>query len=350
MSSTIQAAAVSKGDAEAVWLRAIGVPEHDPFTRDCSFLRAILWALARGGRRQAHILRILNVAVDIACETTGSDERAVRAALRNALDEIADAGDAVEVGDGWWLPAATREVQLHDGNDLRLLVGGVPTALLSPGLQAAVEAHGPFRRTRSDALRLELGLATETLESWAGAPRTPMQAWASQLLDSPLTKYSEPNEGTRLRFYAPDRARPGAAQGARWAERPDGAGRFLMERTRIFGAREYRIAELREGRVESSGGTLLPGEHRRLMYALDARAKNPVSVRMMQTGDSVTLTLWSEVPRAEQRLFAALGHLELEDGRYYPRAWRFHLVHRGLVEAGLHGLGVVVQSDLRRGQ
>lgn len=330
--------------------RALAAPEHDSLARGCALVQSVLWALTRDGL-PAHILRILNVAVDIAAGDGTSDERLIRAQLRDALDELADAGDTVDVGDGRWLPAATREVDLAHKDGTRLFVGGVPTGSLPPHLQAILTAHGPFRRTQGDAARLELDLPTESLEAWADAPSLPLQAWAEPLLDSPLPPYSEPSDGTRFRFYAPAQARPGASQGSRWVDPPpEGFGRLLVERTRVFGAREYRIAELRRSRIESCGAVLLRGEHRRLMYALDDRAGNPVSAKVMRQADSLMLTLWSEVPRAEQRLFAALGDLqERDDDRYYPRAWRFDLSHADFVEVRLRALGIALKSESRRG-
>jgi hypothetical protein len=320
----------------------------DRLAEDCALARGLLWAMTRGGD-PAHVLRMVNAGVDVCGADGGDAERAVRARLREALDELAEAGDAIEVGGGHWLPAAVREVAGDASLSTRLLVGGLPTDVLPTHLQAFVDAHGPFRHVHGDALRAELELPTQPLEAWADVPNASLQAWAASLLQSKLPAYSEPPDGGRFRFYSPGAAPRGAVQRARWDERPPDHGRLLVERRRPTGAREYRIAEVSGRRVERCAAVLLPGEHRRLMYALDERAKNPTRVDVTRADGGLLVVLRSELPWAEQRLFGALGRLlPNASNNCYPRTWRFDLAHEEAVLARLAALCVVLREEAGR--
>ena len=70
------------------------------------------------------------------------------------------------------------------------------------------------------------------------------------------------------------------------------------------------------------GAVFVPGEARRLMYALDARSSNSTIARWTYRGSRADFITNSELPQAEQRLFAALGTLNITD-RVYERHWTF---------------------------
>ena len=67
-----------------------------------------------------------------------------------------------------------------------------------------------------------------------------------------------------------------------------------------------------------------PTDFRRLMYGLDQLAERPVTVEEISARSETTVVLRSELPQAEQRLFAALGRLVVPEDKYYPRNWTFH--------------------------
>ncbi|HYG67423.1 MAG TPA: hypothetical protein VD838_07175, partial [Anaeromyxobacteraceae bacterium] len=187
---------------------------------------------------------------------------------------------------------------------------------------------------------------TETLESWSRAPTQRLEDWGRAVLTAPLSDYREPQrDESAFRIYAPEKARPGATQLRRWTDRfSDLSGRYLAERSRVFGAREYRVVDLSRGRVERSGAILAPGEDRRLRYAADALAQNPTRVQWKKGRDDVTVTLWSEMPRSEQRLFGALGCLAVTAGAYYPRRWQFARADAPLVRERLRSLSVSIHD------
>jgi hypothetical protein len=293
-----------------------------------------------------HVLRVLNCAVEIASVAANDDGAVVRERLRSCLEELGEAGDAVSLDDGRWMPAPVRVVPLVHAAAPALLVGGVPTTLLGPDLKKDVIAHGAFRRLRTCLISETLSLPSETLESWNRAPSQALKDWGQAMLNAPLSEYREPQrDESAFRIYAPAKARQGATQLRRWVDRfGDLSGRYLAERSRVFGAREYRVVEIISGRVARSGAVLAPGEDRRLRYAADALAHNPTRVQWKKGRGDVTVTLWSEVPRSEQRLFAALGCLERTEGAYYPRRWHFDHEDASLVRERLRSLSVSIQD------
>jgi len=317
----------------------IGCDRADSVALDCARARTILWALSRAN--PPHILSVMNMLLDRAIPLAGSsDEPAERRRIRGLLDELVEIGDVIELPGGRWHPAAVREVDLGKLDDHRLLIGGVPTTALPADLRAEIDHDGPFRRVRGDRLRRALALPTEQLDSWAGVPIANLTDWAERILSSKLSPYTEAQDGNVMRIYAPHNAWRGSQQTKRWQDRFESAtGRFLAEKSH-FGTTEYRVIDVRSGRVEQSGAILLPGEARRLMYALDLRAANPVDVIYERTDGLLSLTLWSEIPRSERRLFGALGTLVAPRERYYPRRWRFALSRDAIVMKHIQALGV----------
>jgi hypothetical protein len=162
------------------------------------------------------------------------------------------------------------------------------------------------------------------------------------MMNASVEPYTEPSEGVRFRFYVPRRA--GEPQGFRWRDSPRGLdGRYFAFRELPFGLRQPRIVEVKQDRICATRPVgLAPGDARRLQYAVDAIAQMPVTVSLKRS-DRFQVTLQSEVPRDEQRLFAALGELTFPDERYYPRTWTFSIEHADHVLQRLAALRV----DLR---
>jgi hypothetical protein len=82
---------------------------------------------------------------------------------------------------------------------------------------------------------------------------------------------------------------------------------------------------------------------------MDSHVGNPVEVPFDSVGDTLKLTLWSELPRPELRLFAALGSLEVPVDRYYPRTWHIAGPARDVAIRRLHALGVRLVPNAGRG-
>jgi len=321
--------------------RLVGTSEANELTRDCGVLRSCIWALTRTAQ-SVHINRVLNVATSSQIGLEAHATVDARARLREALDVLAEVGDVVELANGWWLPAGSRQILLDNETDDRLIVGGLPTSLLPSEHRALLSHRGQFRTTRGFALASAYGLATEPLESWIGQTRTDLESWGRQMLNAAVEPYTGPAEGVRFRFYVPRRA--GEPQGFRWRDSPRGIdGRYFAFRELPFGIRQPRIVEVKQDRIFATRPVgLAPGDARRLQYAVDAIARMPVTVSLKRS-DRFQVTLQSEVPRAEQRLFAALGELSFPDERYYPRTWTFPIEHADQVLQRLAALRV----DLR---
>lgn len=321
--------------------RLVGTSGVNELTSDCAVLRSCIWALTRTAQ-SVHINRLLNVATSSQIGLEAHATVDARARLREALDALAEVGDVLELANGWWLPAGSRQILLDNETDDRLIVGGLPTSLLPTEHRALLSHRGQFRTTRGAALASAYGLATEPLDSWVGRKLTDLEPWGQQMLNASVEPYTEPSEGVRFRFYVPRRA--GEPQGFRWRDSPRGLdGRYFAFRELPFGLRQPRIVEINQDRICATRPLgLAPGDARRLQYAVDAIARMPVTVSLKRT-DRFQVTLQSEVPRAEQRLFAALGELTFPDERYYPRTWTFPIEHADHVLQRLAALRV----DLR---
>lgn len=323
--------------------RLVGSTEIDELTLDCGVLRSCVWALTRNAQ-SVHINRLLNVATSSQIGLESHATVDARARLRESLDVLEEVGDVIELANGWWLPAGTRQVVLGNETDDRLIVGGVPTSLLPNEHRALLLHRGQFRTTRGEALASTYGLATERLDSWVGRAPPDLESWGRQILSAPVEPYTEPSEGVRFRLYVPRRV--GEPQGFRWRDSPKKLdGRYFAFRELPFGLRQPRVVEVKQDRICATRPlTLAPGDARRLQYAVDAMARMPVTVAI-KTSSTFQVTLRSEIPRVEQRLFAALGELSFPDDRYYPRTWTFPLEHADHVSQRLTALRVELRHE-----
>ena len=286
-------------------------------------LRAITWALTVG-TRPVHVLRLLNrsVAYGMGLGRCAVEPEELRSILRDGLDSLACAGDLVCLDGGYWLPAPTRLVVVPN-DDVFLLVGGQPTRALPIAQRQTLVFDGPFRRLGSQAAR-DLELPVEDLSDWARRPTIPLRNWAQDIIELDLPEYSAPREESTTELYVPENAKPGAPQFKRWTERHhDVTGRRLARRTRVFGAREYRVVEVAMGKVVRSGAVLGPREARRLMYAFDAQCGNVTRARWIARPPGGELVLTSDLPEPEHRILGAVGRFEPTSEKFYERRWRF---------------------------
>ena len=82
----------------------------DDVSADCALLRSCIWGLSHAAK-PVHVLRILNLAMSSLVDSS-QDLQQRRARLREALEELSDAGDAVSLPEGFWLPAAVRLIHI----------------------------------------------------------------------------------------------------------------------------------------------------------------------------------------------------------------------------------------------
>lgn len=321
--------------------------DYGQLARDCALLRSCLWALS-GGDRPVHVVRVLNLALDLSPENVFGSETAsteLRTRLRGILDELSDAGDLVSLANGRWLPAPFREVPLGTADGARLLIGGFPSSLLPDALRKTICHKGAFRRVSGDELGRELELPQEPLESWVGAAPQDLVAWTKFAMDGTYESFSESNDGSRFSFYAPNLARPGALHTKRWLSSTEEiSGRYLGRRELPFGIRQYRAVEVIDGRiVRVSLPRVGKGDLRRLMYGLDALAGNQVETSL--SAKEFVVVLGSEIPWPERRFFVALGTLRVPADKYYPRTWHFPVAYAPEVKRRLGELKVQVLTN-----
>jgi hypothetical protein len=275
---------------------------------------------------KVHVNRLLGTALStwrLLSAGSRTSKETLRTELREALSLLEDAGDLIELSNGYWVPATTRLVELPEKSGY-LLVGGIPSAFL-PIAQDAVQYQGPHRHL--DSLPSELGsiLPVEALESWAKLPKLSLllQEWAQGIIDSLDRQPYVPANSDSFEFYSPGAVGPGFPQFKRWSAFPGTtAGTLLARRTLIYGAREYRLVDVSSNQITST--CELHGiDARRLMYAYDLAAKNPVRAKSRCIDGKNEWLFTSELPRSEQRMFAALGSLTIPEDHPYQRRWTF---------------------------
>lgn len=322
-------------------MRQLGLGSCPPAACLFEILRATVWSMA-APESKAHVNRVLSAALptwQLLSEPPTASEEMLRTALREALSALADAGDLIELSGGYWAPAMSRFVQLPNGAGY-LLVGGVPSALLNLDLKV-IEAHGLHRHLARLPPELAAVLPLEDFQSWARLPDRSLEDWALTVFDSLERQPYSPTNTDSFEFYLPAKSRAGSSQYFRWFESAgDVTGTLLARRLRLYGAREFRLLDVRAGRIVSAC-ELYDVDVRRLMYALDLAAKNPVRAVPLPVGARTEWLFTSELPRAEQRTFAALGTLTIPNDRSFERRWTF-LRNEELALGMLRSLGIAL--------
>ncbi len=330
----MQLQASTETEALAIHSRELtGSEACDQVAEDCALLRSCAWALT-GGVHPVHVLRLLNLA-----STLHLSGDASRGKLKEALQELSECGDLAEMSNGQWLPAPTREVRLGTADDMRLLVGGLPTSLLSSEHAAQIEHTGPYRRLTGEALARELDLPQQSLEAWMGHAPEDLREWTQSVLQGNYERHRPTDRS--IEIYAPESAPASKPQALRWVEHTDKlAGAYLSREELPFGGKRHYAVKVAKGQI-SGIRTMPPIDLRRLMYGLDLLAEKSVTVEELPANAETSFILKSELPQAEQRFFAALGQLAVQEGKYYPRTWKFHKKHAGEIKERLARLGIL---------
>jgi hypothetical protein len=224
-----------------------------------------------------------------------------------------------------------------------LLVGGIPSGMLHIE-RGAIQYQGPHRQLANIPTELASAIPTENFASWARLPHSSLQEWAREVVESLERQPYSPFNSEAFEFYLPETSRPGTPQFRRWSEDAgDTSGLLLARRRRIYGAREYRFVDVKLGQIVSTC-ELHDIDVRRLMYALDLAANNPVRARLVREGPASEWLFTSELPRAEQRAFTAFGTLNIPVDRPFERRWQF-VQSEELALGMLRSLGIVLEQQ-----
>ncbi|RKG99983.1 hypothetical protein [Corallococcus carmarthensis] len=333
-------------DAISTVRRTLGLGSCSAAGSRFEIMRATVWSIAAPGSK-AHVNRVLSAALptwQILSDRATASEETLRGELRGALSTLEDAGDLIELRGGYWVPATARFIELPGGVGY-LLVGGVPSALLQLDSDE-IQFHGPHRHLAKLPSELASLLPVEDLKSWSRLPEAPLQDWAREVFESHERQPYAPTSADVFEFYLPAKARPEIPQFKRWSEDAGNAtGTLLARRRRVYGAREYRLVDLRVGRIVGAC-ELHDIDVRRLMYALDLAGNSPVRARPLRVADQTQWLFTSELPRAEQRALAAFGTLAIPDDRPYERRWTFSR-NEGLALDMLRSLGIALGQPPR---
>lgn len=325
-------------------------PEHDfdQLAVDCALLRNYLWILSNKGMEPTYVTKLLNMAIEVETDKIGTleiAEKSRRERLREALNELANSLDVIELANGRWLPAPVRLVNINNYTTEYLLIGGVPTNLLPDDIANEIISNGPFRRVKGDNLLKVLELPTEPLISWLNKPSKNLLEWSKEVIENTKLTAVQPKDSSKFQVYS---QKTENLQAYRWVENNQITknGKYLA-RYRSFMGLEYRIIETKDSIITKSGVPVFGfGDPRRLMYGIDALNNNPIRISVEENTDAFYITVRSELPRAENRLFAALGKLSLPKDTYYPRSWSFNKRDFDQIKQALENLKVKI--DLRR--
>jgi hypothetical protein len=309
-------------------------------------LRVVLWALSHEGMNPVYTTRLLHrayhmIALDPRLIESASAfgestspldgvtwEDGLPQKLRHTLDELELLGDVASLAHGYWLPTPLHFVPLPAIRRW-ILVGGSPLYRFPQPIKNVVAYSGTARFLLNDPADFGLQSALCTEREWCRMPHEEVDTWAYRTLFTPALQPVE-DLAPSVEFYSPQ-THATHAQYFRWVNdrsvlKDD---RYLIRSRSKAQILHYVVAEVIRGKiVASSPVSLGEGDIRRLLYGIDALVGCPTQVRVTHTGDSWFFSLRSELPRAEYRLFTALGRLHVSpDGQYYPRLWEISSAH-----------------------
>lgn len=265
---------------------------------------------------------------------------------RQFLDELAEQGDLLSLAGGRWLPAPLRLVPIT--SELYLLVGGMPSGLLTNLVLENLHLHGSFRQIRADIIQscptfdgLDGLWQFQALENWLGTPAMPLTDLLQQFQKRDLLDVASQSTGDDCEAYIPSLNKP---QALRWRllHQVDRDGRFLLRNRNLWGQYFYTIAEVEHHRLKRQSQVLESFDIRRLRYALDSEANVPTTAAWSR--EQGVLTLYSELPARERKRLATLGTLQRNStDRYYPRIWHIFPQHEQEIQDILSSLHVIIQ-------
>ena len=263
---------------------------------------------------------------------------------RAFLDTLAEDGDVLALGRGRWLPAPLRLVPISE--ELNVLVGGLPTALLPEPVRRGLRFHGHFRQVAGGVLptgRRGDHWQFQTQESWLGTLSPPVSELVEQFARQELTPVLR-NDTPSLEAYVARLDQP-----LEWRWRPLEKvhdGRYLLRNTGSWGQGRYSTGEVRGHNLVKQGQVPPFIELRRLLHALATAAGAPARARWERNG--TILSLSSALPARERKKLAILASPQ-RGQTYAPYRWSVETQHNREVWTLLTALGMRVQTEQRTG-
>jgi hypothetical protein len=281
-------------------------------------------------------------------DVASAQDEAWHDVTRKVLGCLEDIGDAIDCGDGYWLPSPIRFVRLPGGRVI--VLSGFSTRVLCKIISADIRAEGfarglsgispPLEDERWQDLAAWRGVVPE-LGQWTRA--TMAQAWKNLRQSAP--------DFADFEAYSP-RTKHGTIQFYRWV-RADTLGLIprdlVLCRSSHGLPRNYWLGKLQiaRGRTVLIAETQVPAvEVRRLQYGLDLEARLPTRAKVVREKHRATLFLPNPLPPEERRVLLAL--VASPEGFVRP-PFECSLSGEWLPEvlAMLKALGIqVVESDL----
>ena len=150
---------------------------------------------------------------------SGNDEGRDRTA--DVLSRLAEIGDIVELGAGFWAPGPVRIVRaIRNGQSAVLVTGGAPFEVLQFELATCLSCVGCGRFLRPDRARLrrlQVEHELQSVQDWVGSPSENLSAWTRRIFRS-LAENMSPMadiEASECEIYAPDDL-PGKPRQRNW--------------------------------------------------------------------------------------------------------------------------------------
>jgi hypothetical protein len=274
--------------------------------------------------------------------------------IRRVLEALHDLRDVAELGDGYWLPAPERFVELPSG--VVLVVGGGGTAQVDWGIRALITHTWLARlldKERLPATMVNEPTLWQPYENWLGRWKTSdLAQWTEQLLAHARGHVLRSgSDVTGFDLYLPRRGSR-ESQYLRWipvrelADQPPDLVLCRSVATR-FGPATYWLGEVRK----SKGVSYLAREYpvalqhlRRLQYGLDLLAHAPTYFTLEQRATDQLITLRSWLPPEERRLLLALARDESERPGRLPSRYSFAPENAKDILRALSDLGIEMRA------
>ena len=228
-----------------------------------------------------------------------------------------------------------------------VLVGGRPSHKFPDDIQAGLKHEEIARFLTQDPSHFNLQSVLQSEEEWCRFPHDGVDIWAGHMLSKAILQPLE-NLNIPADFYVPNVRKANSIQYFRWTNDIStiGSGRYLMRSTTKMHLSYYSIAEITRGKVVATCSIdLHDGDLRRLLYGIDMLTRCFTTVRVTHIDSMWSFSLQNALPRAEYRLFTALGRLHLpSDGRYYPHTWEISDRHAFKAADALVRLGIRLEG------